>query len=340
MKKNKSQLQKIKKKENDPNHNFDESQHYEINKDFYDYFLDGYFFLKVSHLYSLKRLDVDKQKELFNFELMSLKTDDQYKYSKHLLSSYISTELVMNTFHCMETFVRLYIAHSAGSECPNLILANLSIDEYQKNITAIQNNKFNYMRPELSDDEVIAETYYHGLENVKLLSINKKQYSVEQILNLRKEYLVYAANFLRDNKEYNTYKHGFYLNQNDNGFEIKNDNGVLSARGSSFEFISITREKGKQATWTKNIKFFDEDMLAIVTIAFELYMTSMVRLWGNHYLGKHQNEPLLIPFEIEDFLKVEKENINAVDNEGKEVDFFKNVRSKGMSMEYRYFLES
>lgn len=326
-------------KTNDPDYLFDKTQFYEINKDFYENFLDGFFFIKISNLIKLLNSSIEEQKELFNFQMDIFRVSSDYKYTEKSIYNYVSTEIVMTTFHCMETFVRLYIAHSALSECPNMVLAKLSINEYRKNLQALVDNKFNYMNQNQTNTEIIANVFFLSMENLEYYC-KEKEYSIEEVTFEYMNYLNYAANFLLDNSEYNTYKHGFYMQQVDHDYQIKNKGGGISGKGSAFDFIrSINTKDGKK--WAKISKFFDIEHLSKVTIMFEHYFTIMLRNWEIHLLRKEDSLLLTKPMELLLFFENKKSNsvmsfLDSMNIEGS--NFTTEMDLNTITFEYRYFI--
>lgn len=344
MKGNKKLRHELKKnKANDPNYLFDPIQFSEINRDFYRQYLDGYFAIKVNHLIKLSESSKNEKEELFEFELGDVKAYMTSDDSISDIGKYVNTEIVMTTFHCLETFVRMFIAHSALSDCPNLILSNLSIKEYHNNLNSIQKKKYNYMNRTMTDDEVIARTFYNGMENVekhsKILNV-----SPQEILDGIKVYINYAVRFLKDNSEYNTYKHGFYLQQSEQGFIIKSDSSKLEGKGNAFTYVkSVESKNGKQ--WSKFTKWFDVEYLAQLTVVYSYYTGSLLKLWKYIYLGESDegNEGIHIPrfLDLNEILKNEKNNsslnffsVNS-DKGSDKIDFITNKSS----INYRYFKE-
>ena len=328
-----------KDKNNDPNFLFDPSQYTEINTEFYNNFLDGYFFLKVSQLYNLTNSPENKIMELFNFELEELKVSPDYKYSDTLVDRNVTTEIVMTTFHCLETYLRMYISHSALSECPNLILANLSIKDYHENINAILSGKLNYMNPDLSDDEILAETFYFGMENLEYYCANKNVGSVKEVLDVHKEYLKYAAGFVKNNSEYNTYKHGFYLQQSTEGFSISNSTGVLRSQGSAFTFITKEKNKNGKSEWAKTTKYFDREFHVKITIIFEYYLSILMDMWKFHYIGNDDGYHLERPIPFDEILRTQKSNTKFQDSNFELEELMDGMVSQEIRFHYRYFVD-
>lgn len=319
MKSTKAKQNHGKNKKNNPNHNFVKSQVGDINKRFYDNFLESYFFIKVSNLYSLLNSSDDERKKIYDLRIDKLEISGEYKPSENAVEKYVITEIVMTMFQCMETYLRMYMAHSALTGCPNLILADLTIKDYQKNVKNIAMGKFNTMNTKYTDDELITITFYASEENIQQLA-SKWNKTVEYVIEQNKKYLQYAASFVLDNSEYNSFKHGMYVSQENSGFSWGDENKGLSKQGDALVYIGKTRHSDGQLQWTKIVKWVDIKLYATLILVFNLYLDTLLQFWEDILVKKSEQIKLILPHDLDEIKKNHGESGVRLRNRNSEED--------------------
>ncbi|MGX9818184.1 hypothetical protein [Lactococcus lactis] len=269
------------KKEN-PHYKFAEWQYREINKEFYENYQESYYFLKMSNLIRLSQAGDGERAKLYSLKSEGIEIIADYDKSTKEIDKFVSTEIQMTLFQCLETYLRMYIAHSALSPCANLQLVQLDLQKYRKQVNKIIQGKFNGMAQQFSDDEVLAKVFFGSMETLeKYAKLNEKE--INEILMIFKENLIYAANFVRDNSEYNTFKHGFYLSQLQPKISLKNEAGELSQDGDAFSFIKLEKNKEGYRQFIKVTKWFSPKLSLNIALAFERYTVNMLELWKAIY---------------------------------------------------------
>lgn len=248
-----------------PDVNLAKEQFRELNKQFYDGFLTEYFDLKLanymcilssknSYTDFLLKSNAKVGESQFDFDKDSFKPGEIEKYAK--------LELAMTYYHCLETFVRLFLAHATLSECPWLEVSKLSTKRYKKMLDSLNNDDFRNINDVLSEDDTIlfVLTGFHKRPN---------EISVEDIQGFRK-WITWSAHQLVATYDYNSFKHGLAISPKQTGFKMMDldDNVALEVHGDALEFISKA-EKGTRYVWNREIIWipYDSRAAAIFTIS-------------------------------------------------------------------------
>src|SRR5699024_9538683 len=121
-------------------------------------------------------------------------------------------EIAMSFFHCMEAFVRLFIAHAKLSGCSWLDLAKLSLPKYKKELESISKGTLELLKTQISDDETSVDVFTGY--------INPEYKITVDFIQGYKEWLSFAASQLLETYDYNSFKHGLAISPNQNGFTL------------------------------------------------------------------------------------------------------------------------
>lgn len=99
---------------------------------FYRDFSLDYFENKIINLLEI----IDNSKDYISrienrhFKVGKFEFDGVQNIDENNVIKYAKSELISTYYHCLETFMRLFIAHAKSTESPLLDLTTLSIDEY------------------------------------------------------------------------------------------------------------------------------------------------------------------------------------------------------------------
>lgn len=280
MSKNKKNPNHKAEKLKDPNYKIAKEQFQELNKEFYEGFLNEFYTMKVINLLSLI---TNSEKSIKTFsedsvEIGKIKIDpSKEELQSTSLIKYAKAELAMSYFHCLETFLRLFLAHAKMPGCPWLELANISLNKYKKELEKISEGKFENLNNELNANETIIHVFTGDTE---LIQENR-----EDFISGYKEWLTFAASQLLENYEYNSFKHGLAIFPAQNGLKFSNskENLNLEAHGEVIENL-VKVDDNDRKVWAKQNKFIKYDEIAAFITWFELLMQSILNVGKVRYL--------------------------------------------------------
>lgn len=301
---------KKRNKFNNPDYKLAEEQFYELNKEFYNGFLDDYYSLKVINLLSLitnteksidnlisEPIEIDRLK--INPKTEDIKLDNVVKNAK--------LELAMSFFHCMETFVRLFIAHAKLSGCPWLELAKLSLPKYKKELENMSKGKFEQLNTQISGDETILYVFTGYIKPENEITVD--------FIQGYKEWLSFAASQLLETYDYNSFKHGLAISPNQNGFTLGNpgEEFKIEAHGDVVEHLKRMKRQDR-IIWAKQINFVKYDEKATFILFVEKLMKSILDTGRQTYLQTNEERLILKAHEFlpnDVYKKDEEQNIQV-----------------------------
>lgn len=258
--------------------NLDIEQFKELNNEFYSNYMDEYYFVKLENLLNLISrtedyiANIDKQE----IELGKVKCT-LGNSSSEKIKQYSKIELTTTYFHCLETFIRLFIAHSSLTGCPWLDISRLSIQDYRKSLRKLSKGDFEWLNNKMNGEKTILFTLLGYSEIPK--EMNKKD------LDGLREWIIWAANELLENYEYNTFKHGLAIYTNINGFRLQNSDKVeMKKNGECLQFIS-RKEKERRYVWQKNVVFIPYDSRATIILTFAYFIKNIIAVGKYIYTG-------------------------------------------------------
>lgn len=177
-----------------PKENLIPRQEFDINKIFYRDYMVEYFDEKVILLVDLLSDSEEYAKRITSKELnignLKFKSDDNT--DSGILEKYAKCELVNTYYHCLETFMRLFIAHSSFEPCPLIELTAIDTRQYHNMINQIAIGNFEKLNDKYSVDDTIL---------LVLIGSKKDSGNVsdEQLVNL-KDWIKFCAVELQKNE--------------------------------------------------------------------------------------------------------------------------------------------
>ncbi|WP_143160805.1 hypothetical protein [Hespellia stercorisuis] len=182
-------------------------------------------------------------------------------------------ELVEMHTHCLETFVRLFIARAKDSGCEWLELNRLSIRQYHQAIDKISNGEFQWLNDKYVENYII---------QYSLTGIYEKEKVQPEVIENWKEWIIHAARQLSENKRYNAFKHGMTLHAATNGISMKpeGEDTTYEKHGDVIEYI-VKKEESDRYVWNQKSDFINMDELCIEVYLFGNLINDMV------YVGKY-----------------------------------------------------
>lgn len=280
MSKSKKGNNRIDNKLKNPDYKLAKEQFNELNKNFYSDFLESFYSIKVINLLSLitaseksvnnfieNPIEIDRLKIVTQIE--DIESDSVVKYAK--------AELAMSYFHCLETFIRLFIAHAKFSGCPWLELARLSITKYKKELQNIKAGKFNDFNNQITGDETILYVFTGQTK--------PKGEITEEFIGGYKKWLTFATNELLETYDYNSFKHGLAISPTNNGFTLGDPDQEfkLEAHGEVIEHLTRMNSKDR-VIWAKQTNFVKYDEKATYILILERLIKSILDVGKETYL--------------------------------------------------------
>lgn len=264
----------MKRKKLNANYHLAFENYKELNTIFYRDFNSNHFETKVLELMIILS-DPDNYLEKIDGKdiKFSKTTITNIKNEKETLVNYAKTELVNTYYHCIETFMRLFISHATLNQCPWLEIISLSISNYKNIVNDISNNIFSFIPCDKNIDEIIE------------IILTGKVKNDDTYVSKVKNWISYSAMELCDVKEYNSFKHGL-VNFNNSGYmKIENEKGVLEKHGDSVNTLKI-KEKEKRYVYTLDTTFIDYDEIILKIHIFSEMINNILKIGKCHYINQ------------------------------------------------------
>ena len=254
----------------------------ELNKKFYDNFMSDYYLIKMDTLLNIITRTTEYQNniESVEVELGKLKRN-LGEANNNQLQEYAKLELASTYFHCLETFIRLFIAHAKISACPWLELSRLTTRRYRTALEDLSQGNFSTFNNKLSADG----TVLYVLTGFEEIPRRVEQNDLENLKN----WIKWASNELLENFEYNTFKHGLAVYTTTNGFNLMDKDTIkLQKHGECLEFISKS-EKKERYVWNKETIFVSYDSRAAIIFTFGEMIKDILGV-GKHIYAKGEHK--------------------------------------------------
>lgn len=287
--------------------------------------LDKYFYENFQHNYFLNRLEeigvkIQYTEEVCNFfnrkevsfDNNKLRFVTEFSNSEDI-SKAAKIELLQLHDHCLETFMRMFIARAAISGCDWIELSRWNSSKYHTALDRIKNSKFSWLAKDRLSDDMTVQYALTGLEGVQ-------KEITPKVINNWKEWISYAAESLGQIKAYNAYKHGFSLLTSSGGFSIIREDGDKVGREGDYLCYLQKKENSDRYTWVKTTEFLTISRICLEIFVFGNFVLDM-GIVGKMQHGVHCEEERWYP---NDEFTIEK----AYSFEGDTVyDFFQNCLS-------------
>lgn len=264
-----------------PKENLLPGQEDNINNMFYrDYMLE-YFDEKVMLLVDLLSNSDDYSEKLllkeFKIGKLNFKTDT--KTDKNNLEKFAKCEIVETYYHCLETFMRLFISHASFEPCPLIELTAIDNREYHKKLNQIASGNFENLNSKFSGDDTIL---------MVLLGSPKGKNSLndDQINNIR-SWLVFCANELQRMSEYNSFKHGLSMFTGLGYVKINSMDGneILKKEGDAIHILE-SKDREKQYKFSLSSIFVEYDFKIALIIFFNEMIKNILTIGKITYVTK------------------------------------------------------
>lgn len=267
-----------------PKENLIEGQENRLNKMFYRDYMIEYFDEKIM-LYSEILSNSGKYvNEILSKELNigELKFKSNGVIEKEKFEKYAKCEIVETYYHCLETFMRLFIAHASFPKCPLIELTALEIREYHKIINKIVEGDFENLNNKFNGDDTVL---------MLLIGSQKKDGQIEEKnINNLKEWIIFCARELKNMNEYNSFKHGLTMFAGFGAMEIKNlDNQTIVSKKGDAVHILESKEQEKQYKFGLTNIFVEYDYKATLIIFFNEMIKNIITIGNIRYVTEDYN---------------------------------------------------
>lgn len=256
-----------------------------INKMFYRDFMVEYFDEKVILLVDLLGDSKKYVERLINKELsidsLKFKSDDAGDPKK--LEKLAKCDLIDTYYHCLETFMRLFIAHASFEPCPLIELTALDTHGYHKKLNQIADGNFDSLNDKFSGDDTILLVLIGSKKNSNL--VNDKQ------LNNLKSWIVFCAKELQKMNEYNSFKHGLSMFAGFGSMKITNpDDGktVLEKEGDAIHILE-SKETETQYKFNLTSIFIEYDVKVALIFFYNELIKNIIQVGNYRYVTNDKN---------------------------------------------------
>lgn len=208
----------------------------EINKTFYRDYDEEYFVSKAILLGSMVANPKSMKEHLGSeYSVGKLKVNN-LKTTQKWLKGYAKREIVINSYHAIESFFRLFFAHVEEPECPWIGVEQMkNFKEFKGRIEKLL--KREYFKND--HDKAVAEILFGSRSMYSNATDDDWNENVKKAVELV-DRLGYD---ILNNQDYNVYKHGAALLDTQFGFKL-GDGKVLGAdKQDAFMYLSSTTEK-------------------------------------------------------------------------------------------------
>lgn len=268
-----------------PKSNLLPGQEDSLNKMFYRDYMTEFFDEKAILLVDLlsgsrEYLNRLKLKEL---SLGKLKFKIDTIDSVNKLEKYAKCELIDTYYHCLETFMRLFIAHASFEACPLIELTALDLREYHKKLNQIANGIFENLNSKYSGDDTIL---------LVLIGVKKESnvISDKQFNNL-KSWIVFCAKELQEMNEYNSFKHALSMFSGFGAVKVTNPedgNTIFEKEGDAIHVLESKEDKNQYKFRLSNI-FVEYDFKVTLTLFFNELIKNIMQIGTYRYVTRDKD---------------------------------------------------
>ena len=259
----------------DADHNLAHEQFLHMNKEFYCNYPQYYFLDKLDEV--MLKLSAPER-------LVKAYSDCEVKIgmlSAELSDGDVNTDTIKRIennarielhemyIHCLECFIRLFLARATLAPCILLEMNKLTISKYHDALSKLSEGDFEWLNDKMD-----------GLTTIQYALTSTTEHSdtiTREVLENWKSWIVYCANELSDIKAYNAYKHGLTMRAYSGGLSFKGEEVNLEKQGDMISYISKV-EKTDRFVWVKKTEFLDMDILCMHTRLFGNLIKNMIGL--------------------------------------------------------------
>lgn len=268
-----------------PKFNLLPGQEFDINKMFYRDYMVEFFDEKVILLVDLLTDSNDYVKKLISKELSvgNLKFKASEAGNSEKLENYAKCELVEAYYHCLETFMRLFIAHASFESCPLIELTALEPRQYHKILNQIADGNFDSLNRKFNGDDTILLSLIGSKKDRNLVS-------EKQLSNL-KSWIVFCAKELQKMNEYNSFKHGLSMFAGFGAMKVTNplDGKVIFEKEGDAIHVLESKEDEKQYRFSLTNIFIEYDFKVTLIFFYNELIKNIIQVGNYRYVTNDKN---------------------------------------------------
>lgn len=268
-----------------PKYNLLPGQEKDINKMFYRNYMVEFFDEKAILLVDLLGDAKEYVERFINRELsvnnLKFKSDDVGDSKK--LEKFAKCELIDTYYHCLETFMRLFIAHASFESCPLIELTALDTRGYHKKLNQIADGNFDDLNDRFNGDDTILLVLIDNKKDSNL--VNDKQ------LNNLKSWIILCAKELQKMNEYNSFKHGLSMFAGFGSMKITNpEDGkiVLEKEGDAVHILE-SKETETQYKFNLSSIFVEYDVKVALVFFYNELIKNIIQVGNYRYVTNDKN---------------------------------------------------
>jgi hypothetical protein len=272
----------------------------EINKTFYRDYDEEYFVSKAILLGSMVANPKSMKEHLGSgYSVGKLKVNN-LKTTQKWLKGYAKREIVINSYHAIESFFRLFFAHVEEPECPWIGVEQMkNFKEFKSRIEKLL--KREYFKND--HDKAVAEILFGSRSMYSNATDDDWNENVKKAVELVDR----LGHDILNNQDYNVYKHGAALLDTQFGFKL-DDGKVLGAdKQDVFMYLNSTTEKTPDKLikkFSKTFKFMRwQNRVASTYMAGQL-MHNMLTLQKLHFKLLEPKKAKIYTFQKHDLNKI------------------------------------
>lgn len=271
-----------------------------INQTFYRDYDEDYFVNKAIFLGSIiAEPKPIKEHSKKGYSIGKLQVSNVHITQKWLVG-YAKREIVINSYHSIESFFRLFFAHVEEPECPWVGVEQMkNFKEFKKRIEKLLHRK--YFKGD--HNKAVASILLGGRSMYNNLSDDDWQENVKRTVELVDR----LGTDILSNQDYNVYKHGAALLDTKFGFWLDDGKVIGADKQDSFMYLSSKVERTPDKTikrFQKTYKFMKWRNRVVSTYMAGQLMHNMLTLRKLHLKMVEPKEARMFTFQKYDFNKL------------------------------------
>lgn len=273
-----------------------EKEIYNLNKEFYYDYAKEYFSTKLVLLSSIlsktdKFMNVlhdgaDIKVGVLNFKL------GENDLAKSELEKYARLELATTYYHCIETFLRLFLAHVSIPVCPWLeISRETDFRKFKKTVADLLEDKFKYDDTQFTLEENLLYVFYGNYQDE---FFSKHNITMKEAKDILMKWIKWAAKDFISVYDYNAFKHGLTVSTDTRGFTFGriDDSFKIEEHGDALKFIA-KKQKQERWVWERKYVFTPLDFRAVAIHIYSSLINNLLKIGRVTYLNEEKLEDLL-----------------------------------------------
>ncbi|PYZ94934.1 hypothetical protein CR194_05285 [Salipaludibacillus keqinensis] len=300
-----------------PDKGLAEQEIFNLNKEFYNDYAKDYFGTKLVLLSSIlsnpdKFIDVLHDGEDVKVGVLSYKLDED-DLTKNELEKFARLELATTYYHCLETFLRLFLAHVSIPACPWLeISRDTDFRKFKKTVSDLLEDNFKYDDTQFTVVENLLYVFYGNYQEE---TFSQQGISREEAKGILMKWIKWAAKDFISVYDYNAFKHGLTVSTDTQGLTIGrvDETFKLEERGDALKFIA-KKQKTERWVWEKKYVFTPLDFRAVAINIYSGLINNLLKVGRVTYLKEEQLDKMLflggkdaVPEHFHQMVKTENE---------------------------------